>query len=211
MAMTLNDVDINDVYDFMETGSMERAPEPIRYYVELLDKVRGMHLRIDRWGSAEAIIKHLIKFDGLSRYRAKQVYEETLEYFYCESHVSKKAWKNIYADKIDMMINFAMLQVKDLTDASKVAKMIVDAGNLREIHVEDKEELPKNLFDKPIKVYSADAAAMGLPVANRNRLKELIDKLPELNEKERARLYQEADIDNSFTVFTDEQADPRKT
>ncbi|OIQ22039.1 MAG: hypothetical protein BM557_01280 [Flavobacterium sp. MedPE-SWcel] len=206
----LEDIDIHDLYEFMEHGSMQNAPDKIREYVELLDKVRGMYLRIDRYGSPDAIIKHLITIEGLSRLKAKKIYEETLEYFYCDSHVSKAAYRNIYADKIDKMINFSMLTVKDPSDAAKVVKMVVDAANVRALDEPDKEELPEELFNQPIKVYTADAASLGLPVANRSKLKELIESLPELTEKERQRMMQEADIDKTFKMFPNDEEDPRK-
>ena len=210
MAMKIDDVDIHDVYEFIEHGSLENAPEKIKDYVLLMDKVRGMYLRIDRYGNPESILKHLIKFDGLSRYQAKKVYEDTLEYFYCDSTISKKAWANIYADKVDMMINFSMQLVTDISDAQKVVKMIADAAVLRQTHIEDKEELPDQLFQQPVKIYTSDAAALGMPKINRIELKAFIEKLPELTEKEKTRLLQEADI-IPFKLFPNEQEDPRKS
>jgi hypothetical protein len=209
--MKIEDVDLSMIMEFMEHGNPAKAPKHIVDYLELLDKVRGMYLRIDKFSNPETIIKHLMSVDGFSRYKAKQIFEETLEYFYCDNHVSKKAWSNIYAGKLDQLINFGLLTMKDMNDAGKVGKLILDAANIRGVSEPDKEELPKQLFQPPIKIYTSDAASMGLPAANRNRLKELIAKLPELTEKERARLEQEADIDGSFKVFPDEQEDPRKS
>lgn len=205
------DIDISHIYDFMENGNMDNAPEEIRDYVLLMDKVRGMYLRIDKFGNSEAIIKHLITAENLTRRKAKQFFEETLEYFYCDSHVSKQAWKNIYADKMDKMINFAMLMVKDINDASKVTKMIMEQRVMRDLDKEDKEELPEELFNQPVKLYMANAAELGLPAANRTELKKFVEDLPELTEKEKVRLKQEADIDNSFKLFPDEQEDPRRS
>jgi len=209
--MKIDDVDINDVYEFMERGSMSQAPERIVQYLDLLDKVRGMHMRIDQFSSSEAIIKHLMMVDKLPRMKAKKVYEDAMEYFYCDTHISKAAFKNIYADKLDKLINFGMLTMKDNSDAQKVGKLILDVVAVRGLHEADKEELPEELFKQPIKVYTANAESLGLPAANRVRLRELIDKLPELTEKERIRIKQEADIDGSFKVFPDEQEDPRKS
>jgi hypothetical protein len=208
--MNIDDVDIHDIYDFMENGTPANAPAHIVKYLDLLDKARGMHLRIDQFGSSEAIIKHLMVSDNLSRYKAKQLYNEALEYFYCDNTISKTAYRNIYADKIDKMINFSMQIAKDVSDAGKVVKMIVDAAKVRALDEPDKEELPDELFKQPIKLYTADAKSLGMPETNRNQLKAFIENMPELTEKEKQRLLQEADI-TPFKIFPNEQEDPRKS
>ncbi|MDO5858930.1 hypothetical protein Q2490_16765 [Myroides odoratimimus] len=210
MKINIDQVDIKDIYDFMERGNVNNAPLHIVEYLQLLDKVRGMTLRIDKFGSKEAVVKHLILVDKLTRYKANQVYDEAIEYFYSDSTISKQAWRSLYADKAEKALNFAMLQMRDVNDASKVVKMAHDIAILRGINEPDKEELPDELFLKQFVVYSTDAETLGLPKANRNVLAEFIDSLPELTEKERIRIKQEAEI-LPLKVFVDEQEDPRKS
>lgn len=198
----------------METGNPANAPEHIVAYLDLLDMVRGMFLRMDKWGSKEAIIKHLMVSSQhkLSRYKANQVCDEAQEYFYRDTQISKSAWRNIYADKIDKMINFAMLTVKDVNDAQKVVKMCVDAGVLRAVNEPDKEELPAEIFQAPFVVYTWDTEALEMPKVNRQKLAEMIDKYPEITEKEKIRIKQEALIPGfKLKIFPNEQEDPRKS
>lgn len=213
--MTIDQVDLKDIYDFMETGNPKNAPEHIIAYLDLLDMVRGMFLRIDQFGSKEAIVKHLMVSSKykLSRYKASQVCDEAQEYFYSDSKISKNAWRNIYASKVDMMINFAMQMVKDVNDAQKVVKMCIDAGViLREVNTPDKEELPKEIFQPPFVVYTWDTDALDMPKVNRQKLSEMIDKFPELTEKERIRIKQESLIPGfPLKIFPNEQEDPRKS
>ena len=212
--ITIDQVDLKDIYDFMETGNPKNAPEHIVAYLGLLDMVRGMFLRIDKFGSRETIIKHLMisPHYKLSRYKASQVCDEAQEYFYRETKISKDAWRNIYADKVDRMINFAMLTVKDVNDAQKVVKMCIDAGVLRAVNEPDKEELPKEMFQKPFVVYTWDAEALDMPKVNRQKLSEMIDKFPELTEKERIRIKEESLIPgHKLKIFPNEQEDPRKS
>lgn len=210
--MTIDQINLRDIYDFMETGNPANAPDEIVQYIELLDKVRAMFLRIDKWGSKESIVKHLMTFDKLSRYKAMQVCDEAQEYFYCDSKISKAAWKNIYADKMEKMINFAMLTVKDVNDAQKVVKMLLDVSVLRGVNEEDKEELPAEVFQPPFVVYTWDNEALEMPKVNRQRLAEMIDAYPELTEKEKIRIKQEALIPGfKLKIFPNEQEDPRKS
>lgn len=210
--MTIDQINLRDIYDFMETGNPANAPEHIVAYLDLLDMVRGMFQRIDKWGSKEAIIKHLMVSSShkLSRYKAMQVCDESQEYFYRDSHISKAAWKNIYADKMEKMINFAMLTVKDVNDAQKVVKMLLDVSVLRGVNEEDKEELPAEIFQPPFVVYSCDAEFLGMPKVNRQRLSEMIDAYPELTEKEKVHIKREALI-IPLKVFPNEQEDARKS
>ena len=208
--MNINDVDLSDIYDFMERGKAENAPQHIVDYLNLLDKARGMIDRIDVTGSKNAVVKHLMINDNLSRYKAGQLYDEAIEYFFVSNRVSKSAWKNVYADKMDKMINFALLQTRTVDDARKVVQMLKDVGDMREVHVPDLERLPEELFKAPIVVYTIDPEELGLPKANRQRLAEIIDQIPELTEKERIRIKQEAQA-LPIKVFPDEQENPRKS
>lgn len=208
--MTIDDISLEHVYDFMERGNMNNAPEAIVQYLDRLDKIRGMFLRIDKFGSKETIVKHLMLVDGMSRYKAMQVCDEAQQYFYSDVKISKAAWRNILADKMDKMVNFAMQTVKDVSDAAKVVKMLADLGDMRGINLEEKEELPDSLFEAPWIVYSADAEFLGMPKINRNKISALIDSYPELTEKEKTHLKREALI-LPLKIFPDEQEDARKS
>ena len=210
--MTIDQINLRDIYDFMETGNPSNAPDHIVAYLDLLDMVRGMFLRMDKWGSKESIIKHLMVSSShkLSRYKAMQVCDEAQEYFYRDSQISKAAWKNIYADKMEKMINFAMLTVKDVNDAQKVVKMLLDVSVLRGVNEEDKDELPAEIFQAPFVVYTSNTESLGLPKINRQKLAEMIDSYPELSEKEREHIKREAGI-NQLILFPNEQEDARKS
>ena len=209
--MTINEISLDHIYDFMEKGNLNNAPEEIVLYLELLDKIRGMFLRIDVFGTKESIVKHLMLVDKISRYKAMQLCDEAQQYFYSDSKISKQAWRTIYAEKAEKMINFAMQTVKNPTDAAKVVKMLLDVAELRGINLPEQEELPAELFKPPWVIYSADAEFLGLETkANRHRLAEMIDAFPELTEKQRVQIKREAQI-LPIKVFPNEQEDGRKS
>lgn len=207
--MNIEDVSLSHIYDFMETGNPQKAPAEIVSYLEMLDKIRSMKLRIDKFSSKDAIIKHLILVDKLSRYKATQLYDETIEYFYSEVNISKKAWRNLYAEQMEKVISFALQTMKDVNDASKVAKMITETAELRGVNEPDKEELPDEIFQPPFVIYTSDAEQAGLPKVDRNRLKQLIEKFPELSEKEKIQIQREAQV-LPLKIFPDEHEDARK-
>lgn len=208
--MKLEDVTLDQVHEFMQKGSASNAPEHIVKYLELIDKVRGMILRFDIWGNRESVISHLVKHDRLSPYKARIIYNETIEYFYLEKVVSKAAWRNFYADKMERVVNFAMQTMTNASDAAKVVSMLKELGEMREVHVPDKEELPDNFFEKPFVLMTTDPEVFEFGKVNRQQLSAFIDTLPDITEREKIRIKQEARV-LPLTIFADEQEDPRKS
>jgi hypothetical protein len=209
--MLIDHITLDDIYRFLETGNPDNAPQEIVRYLELLDKCHSLILRIDSFGNKNAILKHFMVTEKLSRYKASQIYNETIEYFYMDKQVSKRAWANFYANILDQEINYARLTKTTPADSKVVGDLVRKAAELRGVFEAEKEELPEELFQKPIVVYTGDILNVGLPKADRNKIKELIDKkVPNLTEKEKQRLYQEAEL-LPFKVFPHEQEDPRKT
>lgn len=208
--MKIEDLSLSDIYDFLEFGNINNAPAHIVEYIQVLDKIRAMSLRIDQFGSKEAILKHLIAVEKYSRYKANKLYEEALEYFYSDSKISKQAWKYIIAEKMMMNINFAEQIKESVQDSEKIQGMYLKLRDVLELDKEDKEELPQELFRKPVKLFTVDTELLGLPKVDRNRLAEMIEAIPELTEKEKLRIKSEALVID-LKAFPDEQEDPRKS
>ena len=208
--MLIDNVGLDDLKEFLETGNPDNAPEAIVQYIELLTRVHGMTLRIDKFGSKEAILKHLIAFEGLSRYKASLIHNEAIEYFNTDKEVSKKAWRNFYANIIDQEMNFSRRIQKDTADAKRIVEMAEKAANMRGAFDEEIEELPEELFRTPFIVYSCDTQLLGLPTVDRNKLSAQVDKYAELSEKEKIQIKREAQI-LPIKIFPDEQENPRKS
>ena len=209
MRLRLEDISLDHIYDFIENGNPDDADPAIVEYLEQLDKVRGMKLRFDRWASKDAIIGHLIKVDGMTRYLANQLYNDALQYFYCDSTISKEAWRNLYAEDQEKDIAVARMLAKDASDFAKISKMRKELAELRGLFKDDPEELPEEWFQKPWKLYAMDAEFLGMPAIDRPKLAKQIDTLPELTEKERELIKREAAI-MTPKLFLDESENPRK-
>jgi hypothetical protein len=208
--MKIEDVTLDQVYEFMERGNVNNTPQHIVDYLLLLDKTMGMIRRIDMYGNREAVVKHLRLVDGLSDHKASKIYNEAIEYFNIDNEISKDAWRNFYADKMEKVINFSTLIMKDVADASKVVKMLLDVATLRQVNVPDAEKLPDNFFDKPVNLMSLDANIFEFGKANRQGIEAFIDSMPDLTEKEKIRIKQETLI-LPLKLFPDESENPRKS
>lgn len=208
---SLEDVTLDQLYTFLEKGSIDNAPPAMVEYVETIDKIRGMIQRINIFGNREAVVKEVMFVFDVSKMTAIRLYNETIEYFYHDVDVSKTAWRNFYADKMDKMINFAMQMVRDVNDASKVVKMLLDAANLRQVNVPDVEKISDDFFKEPVNLLSFDAKQFDFGGADKEKLQEFIKtKLSSLTEREKLRMEQEAMISLPVPVVFDDEEDSRK-
>lgn len=190
----ISEIDIQDIYSFMENGNVKSAPPEIVRYLELLDKTHGMQLRIAQYGNREHVLKHLMIVEEISRYKASLIYDEALEYFYRSSGISKASWRNIYAEKMDNLITAATLIAKTTEDFDRITRMQTRVAKIRQLDVPEPPQLPKELFDKPIKVYAMDAEFLGETKINRLELARQIDELEELTPVEKEILKEDAAI-----------------
>ena len=124
MVNDLRDISLDEIYDFIENGIASEQNSEIMEYMLLMEKVRGMMLRIDKYPSKNAVINHLTKVNKYSPPFARKVYSQAVEYFYSDTIISKAAWRNVYAEQMEKVVSFAIGAMKDTSDASKVAKMI---------------------------------------------------------------------------------------
>jgi hypothetical protein len=203
--MKIEDITLEDIQDFIHNGSRKDAPSEVVETLSKLEKIHGMYLR---WQSRDHIIKHLEKVDGYSYYLANKWYDMMTEYFYAERQVSKQAHKNRLAEKLENGITLALKLAESSKDVVMALGKIKDIAEILEINKEDAMEFPEELLAKPFKMYSVDAEFLGLPKPDRYKLARFIDEYPELSEKERNSLREEADL-LPFKLFKPDHENPR--
>lgn len=205
----IEDVSLEHIYAFIDDGDPDDAPQEIIDYLDLMDKIRGMHHRIDRYGGKDAIVNHLIKVEGLSRYLANKAFNQAMEYFFSDVELSKSTWLNIIAGKMEKIISFSTVQMKDVSDAAKVNKMLVELKDVVVANFEDETDIPDGAYDKMIKIYTTNMSDLGKKPQPKKELAEFINSLPnEISEKVKELAAQEAGLGN-LEFLPD--ADPRKS
>ena len=213
MAKKLLDYNIQDLYEWMDNGKSSGMPEDFIRYVNLLDKVRSMKLRPDVYGNKETIIKHLMTFEPDlkgNRIKAAELYAESIEYFYTQESISKKAWRNLYADELDKNYDLAVALAKNASDLEKAARIKEKAAKIRGLDQEDPEKLPDSFYQRPFKVYTMDLDMFEQGKVDRNEAIEWIEEnTKKLTPKAIDRIKQEAMI-TPIKIFQDEAEDPRK-
>ena len=213
MAKKLLDYELADIWEWVENGRSQSMTEEFFRYVDLLDKIRAMHNRKDLYGSKEAIIRHLITFEEDligNRAKANELYAESMEYFYTSDIISKKAWRNQYADDLDKAYNLALSLAQTTEDVVKCGSLKERAAKMRELDKADPPELPDNFFSRPNKVYTLDMNLFEQGNADRKEVEMWIDEnTKKLTPKAIDRIKQEALI-QPIKIFQNEAEDARK-
>ena len=207
----LNDLSLDDITEFLLHGDLKSAPEGVADYLNLLEKVRGMLLRFDLYPNDDIVIKHLVFHDAITPSKARTIISETREYFYVDTNVSKEAWKNIIAEGMQKLITAAILSAKETKDYVSIGKLYKDLADIRGVNDKDDNEIPYELLNQEQWIiYTFDVEDLGMPKANRNNIKALIESSTlELSDKEKTQLFREADI-LPFKIFPNESENARK-
>lgn len=214
--MKTENITLEDIYDFIDCkyGPDDIIPahkQPILNHLELLDKIRAMHLRIEQYGSEDHIVQHLITAEGLSRYLAKKYYNQALEFFYCENEISKSAWRNIIADKMERGINAAIMAAKDTKDFVSATKLWIEVAKIRELDKADPPQLNPEAAGRMFAIYSYDPKQLGLDTIQDNeKVRQFIDSLEGITEKEKELAYEEAML-KPLKLFPNKHEDVRKS
>ena len=120
-------VDINQIQRILSTGTLEALAPDEREYYSLMEMVRGLRARMRINGKlvTKAGIIRLLKSEpyGLSDWMARQVYADSLNFFYTQDNVRPQAFANLYAEKAENWANtvFLMGNVKEAKNLLKLA------------------------------------------------------------------------------------------
>lgn len=109
-------IDLSQITRMLSTGDLEALPEAERAYYELMEMVRGLRARMKYNGKVitKAGIIKLLKSDiyGLSDWMARQVYADSINFFYTDENIRPEAFANLYAEKMEKWTDSMFLMGK---------------------------------------------------------------------------------------------------
>jgi hypothetical protein len=189
----------DDAYDrlmtFVETGAKGSLPEEMIRYVEVLDVIRSM---FTKYKSREAIINFLQKPPlNISKYYAAKYFSEAVNFFYLDNEIKKQSWRNWYAEKLDRAADLILKTATCAADLDIYKNMIYAAMDARGLKEPDQNDLPPEMFKKPVKIYVMDPEVLGLKPVN-------------IPEAEKERLRADAMIDGKAQFLPANEEDPGK-
>ena len=167
--MDTNSYELHELQAFMNSGQTS-LPEHMQKYLEHLDTIRSMH---QKYNSKRFIINYLVASNHVTRQEALRWYSDAINFFYLNNEITKEAWRNVYAEKLEDAASVAW----HLNDMETFSRNIIRAADLRQLNKEDPPTLPADFYDRRTIIYSTDISKLGIKRESRVKLAEFIDAL----------------------------------
>ena len=190
--MDFNDIELDDLLEWLEFGDPKNVPQKIASYMLMLEKIWGMYKRMFEFPNMESIINHLIIVDNLQRFQAKKLVTDALTYFASENQLSKKTWKELIADKMLKSFTAAIRVAKSSRDFKDAAIILKEMANVLDLDKEEIGEMEEDIM-RQIQILTTDIKMFGEEPIDRRELATFIDSLPDVPEKVKAAAKEEVD------------------
>lgn len=165
----------HDIADYIDKGSKTGLSEEEQEYLEILVTMNNMRRR---YGMLNTIKFFQAKPYNISAYRAKQMYYEALNLFYADEILEKKAARNLIAENLEKAAELCLASAKSPKDLEIYGDLQMKIFKAKQLDLPDPPEIPKELYSKPIKIYTLNPRQAKLPELDRNELARIIDALP---------------------------------
>lgn len=188
-------IDLNQITRILSTGDLDALPEAERTYYELMEMVRGLRARM-KYNSkviTKAGIIKLLKSGtyGLSDWMARQVYSDSINFFYAQENIRPEAFANLYAEKLEKWADSMFLMGK----GEEASRILERAAKLRLRFASTETEIPEELLNrKQVVLYTTKRSDLGVPDTDLQELEEFIDDIPDIPIVVRERLKEDAQI-----------------
>lgn len=205
--MNFDDIELDDLLEFLETGSPGNVPPKLLAYMQMLEKIWSMYCRMFEYPNKEAIVKHLVIVDKLQRYQAVKLINDALNYFSAENHLPKTTWKNLIADKMLKAFTAAIRLAKTSRDFLDAVKILKEMAVVLQLDKEEILEMEDDLM-KQIQVLTTDIRMFGEEPEDRRAIAQFIDAIPDVPEKVKEAA--KAEVDGLPFRFLKFDENPRK-
>ncbi|MGJ1419982.1 hypothetical protein ACR79T_10175 [Sphingobacterium spiritivorum] len=164
---------LDQLNNYIQSGGKLDVSVEEQLYIDTLLFMRDMDTQYGRRATVDFFVKHF----KLKHQRASEMYDESMNLFYRDREVNKKALRHKYADRLEMAATVVASNAETARDWEVYGNLTKQASTLLELDKPDVEKMPKELYLPPVKVYTLDAEEVGLPAINRNDLAAEIDAL----------------------------------
>ena len=188
--------------DYLASGcTMELTGDEMDYYNALYALI-GIQRK---YGKDNAISFLMHDPFQVKRARAREMYNEAINLFFANDSVENNAHRNMMFDNLQKAAQVVLMNAHSSKDMEVYGNLMIQAAKIKQLDKPDPQKR-KEVNEKPIKIYTLDAQAAGMPQVNRQLLAEQIDSIPDIPEREKVRLKRDAQvIDVDIIEMLDDQ------
>ena len=192
--------------DYIASGcTMELTADELDYYNTLYALV-GINRK---YGKDNAIAFLMHEPFNVERLRAVKMYSEAINLFYLNDTIENNAHRNMMFDNLMKAAQVVLQNAVSSKDMEVYGNLNIQAAKIKQLDKPDPVK-PKEIDEKPIKIYDLNPEAVGLDAANRQILAAQIDSV-DLPEREKVRLKRDANIvDIDFEEMLNDQEEKTK-
>ena len=192
--------------DYIASGcTMELTADELDYYNTLYALV-GINRK---YGKDNAIAFLMHEPFNVERLRARKMYSEAINLFYLNDTIENNAHRNMMFDNLMKAAQVVLQNAVSSKDMEVYGHLNIQAAKIKQLDKPDPVK-PKEIDEKPIKIYDLNPEAVGLDAANRQILAAQIDSV-DLPEREKVRLKRDANIvDIDFEEMLNDQEEKTK-
>ena len=192
--------------DYIASGcTMELTADELDYYNALYALV-GINRK---YGKDNAIAFLMHEPFNVERMRARKMYSEAINLFYLNDTIENNAHRNLMYDNLMKAAQVVLQNAVSSKDMEVYGNLNIQAAKIKQLDKPDPVK-PKEIDDKPIKIYDLNPEAVGLSSANRQVLAAQIDSV-DLPQTEKIRLKRDANIvDIDFEEMLNDQEERTK-
>lgn len=185
-------LDIHEIHDYMKNRNSKTIPEWMAEYIDWMEKARDWYYRNHSEGYVVNQLQNIMAISTgrkISRFIAKKVFADMMNFFYANVRIRKQAWRGVLVEKLQLAAT-AQFDAGDYEDFRRTMETI---HKFLELDKPDDEGANRHLLDRRPIVYYTNPEDIGIKRVSRNELARLIDSY-DIREAERRRVKMEAGV-----------------
>lgn len=177
--------------DYMQEGSKKPLNEDDEQYLNALYALNNLRRKYGKDNAIAFLTKEPFK---VSRQRASELYQESINLFFASDSIEREAHRNMMFDDLIKAANVVLATATNSKDMEVYGDLMMKAAKIKGLEHPDPVKIPLELYQRNIKIYSLNPRTINIEPVNRQALADKIDGLDELKERDKKRLKQDAQI-----------------
>jgi len=178
---------------YIESGCATNLSSGEQMYIEMLSLVNSMRRKYGRTN----VMRFLQKSPYCMSYaNARKMYEESINLFYSDTNVEKKAMRELKAQQLEDAAESLLAVAQSPKDYEVYERLVMSSAKLRQLDQPDPVEIPKATYQRPFKFYTLDPVRIGIDRPDRATVARQIDSISNATEMEKRRARQDAGIED---------------